>query len=132
MLATEHGLVEALVPAAGGAAAVWTAPRPGRATASEDALLVLPLGQDSAVLAVADGMGGMPGGGAAAARAIAALAEAVEQAFAAGQSLQAAILDGFGKANASVLRWAMAPPRRSPWRNWRWDRCAPTTSATRK
>jgi PPM family protein phosphatase len=103
MLATEHGLVEALVPAAGGAAAVWTAPRPGRETASEDALLVLPLGQDSAVLAVADGMGGMPGGGAAAARAIAALAEAVEQAFAAGQSLQAAILDGFGKANASVL-----------------------------
>jgi PPM family protein phosphatase len=103
MLATEHGPVEALVRAADGAAAVWTTPRPGRDAASEDALLVLPLGQDSAVLAVADGMGGLPGGGAAAARAIAALAEAVEQAFAAGQSLQAAILDGFERANGSVL-----------------------------
>jgi serine/threonine protein phosphatase PrpC len=102
MLAAEEQPAEGLVRAAGGAAAVWAAPRPG-GLRSEDALLVLPLGPDSAVLAVADGMGGVPGGGVAAARAIAALAAAVEEGLAAGLALQTAILDGIGKANASVL-----------------------------
>jgi PPM family protein phosphatase len=102
MWAGESGTAEGLVGVAGGAAAVWAAPRPGGAR-SEDALLVLPIGPDSAVLAIADGMGGSPSGGAAAARAIAALAKAVEDGIDAGLSLQSAILDGIGQANASVL-----------------------------
>jgi len=101
-LSAEQTPTQRLFRVAGGAAAVWAAPRPG-ADRSEDALLVLPLGPDSAVLAVADGMGGAPAGGAAAARAIEALAAAVEDGLAAGLSLQTAILDGIGKANASVL-----------------------------
>lgn len=101
-LSDEEAPSEALFRVAGGAAAAWAAPRPGGAR-SEDALLVLPLGPDSAVLAVADGMGGAPGGGAAAARAVRALAAAVDEGLAAGLSLQTAILDGIGKANASVL-----------------------------
>ena len=101
-LSDAESTAQGLYRVAGGAAAVWAAPRPGGAR-SEDALLVLPLGADSAVLAIADGMGGAPAGGAAAARAIEALAAAVEQGRAAGLSLQTAILDGIGKANASVL-----------------------------
>lgn len=101
-LSAEEAPTEALLRVAGGAAAVWAAPRPG-GERSEDALLVLPLAPDRAVLAVADGMGGAPDGGAAAARAIQALAAAVEEGLAAGLSLQTAILDGIGKANASVL-----------------------------
>jgi PPM family protein phosphatase len=102
LLAAGTEAAKGLVRVAGGAAAAWAAPRPG-GTSSEDALLVLPLGEDSAVLAIADGMGGLPGGGTAAARTIAALAAAVEEGLAAGQPLQASILDGIGKANASVL-----------------------------
>lgn len=95
---TSHGLVRV----AGGAAAAWAAPRPGGAR-SEDVLLVLPLAADCAVLAIADGMGGLPGGGAAAARAITALAAAIEEGLGAGLPLQTTILDGIGRANESVL-----------------------------
>lgn len=102
LLSEQETVIERLLRAASGAAAVWAAPRPGKAR-SEDALLVLPLGADSAVLAIADGMGGLPGGGMAAARAISALAAAVEHGYAAGRPLQGAILDGIGAANASVL-----------------------------
>ncbi|MFU8894776.1 MAG: PP2C family protein-serine/threonine phosphatase [Gammaproteobacteria bacterium] len=101
-LAAEDAPAEGVIRAAGGAAAVWAAPRPGGGR-SEDALLALPLGADSAVLAVADGIGGVPGGSAAATRAIRALAAALEEGFAAGQSLQSAILEGIGRANDSVL-----------------------------
>jgi serine/threonine protein phosphatase PrpC len=102
ILATGEGISRGLARVAGGAAAAWAAPRPGAAS-SEDAVLVLPLGPDSAVLAIADGMGGLPGGGAAAARAIAALATSVEEGLAGGLPLQTTILDGIGKANESVL-----------------------------
>ena len=102
ILAAGEDTVQGLMRVAGGAVAAWSAPRPG-ATRSEDALLVLPVGEDSAVLAIADGMGGIPGGGTAAARAISALGAAVEDGLAAGLSLQASILDGIGKANESVL-----------------------------
>lgn len=102
LLAAEQHAASTLVRVAGGAAAVWAAPRPGGGP-SQDALLVLPLGPDSAVLAVADGMGGLPEGGVAAARAVTALAATVEQGLAAGGALQAAILDGIAAANAAVL-----------------------------
>jgi serine/threonine protein phosphatase PrpC len=113
VLATEEGLqlaaaegpVDRLLRVADGAVAAWTAPRAGK-DKSEDALLVLPLDERSAVLAVADGMGGLPGGGAAAACAIAALAAVVEQEHAAGRPLQAAILDGIARANQAVLALA--------------------------
>jgi PPM family protein phosphatase len=80
----------------------WAAPRPG-GSSSQDALLVLPLGSDSAVLAVADGLGGTPGGAEAAARAVEALAAVVEESVARGLSLQSAILNGINRANESVL-----------------------------
>lgn len=95
-------ITDGLVRVAGGAAAFWCAPKPA-SQVSEDALLALPLGPDRAVLAIADGMGGMPGGGAAAARAVEALAAAVEDGLANDMPLRTAILNGIERANESVL-----------------------------
>jgi serine/threonine protein phosphatase PrpC len=104
-LAATEVRVEALLRVTDGAAVAWSAPCAGKAK-SEDALLVLPLDARNAVLAVADGMGGIPGGGAAAACAISTLAEVVEQEFTQGRALQAAILDGISRANDAVLALA--------------------------
>lgn len=104
-LAAAEARTEALLRVTDGAAVAWAAPCAGKPK-SEDALLVLPLDARNAVLAVADGMGGLPGGGAAAACAIATLAAAVEQEFAHGRALQAAILDGISRANDAVLALA--------------------------
>lgn len=94
-----------VVRAAAGAAAAFAQPRPG-AEASEDSLLVLPLGQDAAVLAVADGMGGVPGGGEAATRAVRTLGRVVEEGVAAGHTLRSCVLNGIEQANAAVLEMA--------------------------
>lgn len=93
---------EALLRVAGGAALAWAAPKPGAAS-SEDALLAMPLAADAAVLAVADGMGGVPGGAAAAGRAVEAIAIAVEEGLARGLPLRVAVLNGIEQANVSVL-----------------------------
>lgn len=102
VLAGLDRITDGLVRVAGGAAAFWCAPKPA-SQVSEDALLALPLGPDRAVLAIADGMGGMPGGGAAAARAVEALAAAVEDGLANDMPLRTAILNGIERANESVL-----------------------------
>jgi PPM family protein phosphatase len=102
VLAGHSAATEGLVRVAGGAAVCWSAPKPG-GSSSEDALLVLPLGPDQAVLAVADGLGGMPGGAVAAARAVEGLAAAVEEGLALGLPLQTAVLNGIQRANESVL-----------------------------
>ncbi|NGP52611.1 protein phosphatase 2C domain-containing protein [Thioalkalivibrio sp. XN8] len=104
-LAEAEDTVEQLLRAADGAAVAWARPCAGKER-GEDALLVLSLDAQHAVLAVADGMGGLPGGGAAAAGAIDTLAAVVEREYAAGQALQAAILDGIAQANAAVLAQA--------------------------
>lgn len=88
--------------AAAGAAVAWAAPRPG-SPSSQDSLLVLPVSADAVVLAVADGMGGVPGGGEAAARAVTALARAVEDGLAQGLPLRTSVMNGFEQANESVL-----------------------------
>ncbi len=86
-----------------GGAAGYSAPSPNR-EASEDALLVLVLADGRAVLAVADGLGGLPGGREAARLAVTCLADAVETGTAGGQPLRSAILDGFEAANAAILQ----------------------------
>lgn len=97
------GPVRTRVSVHGGGAAGYSAPSPNR-EASEDALLVLVLPDGRAVLAVADGLGGLPGGREAARLAVACLADAVETGSAGGQPLRGAILDGFEAANASILQ----------------------------
>ncbi|MGD8696544.1 MAG: hypothetical protein PVJ12_05480, partial [Gammaproteobacteria bacterium] len=50
-----------------GAAAFYSSPRPGGIGPNQDALALIPLEDQRAVIAVADGMGGLPGGREAAA-----------------------------------------------------------------
>ena len=68
---------------------------------NEDAAILIPAGNNAAVLAVADGCGGMPGGEQAARLAVEALQEPVSRAS--DDSLRAAILDGIEQANQAVL-----------------------------
>jgi serine/threonine protein phosphatase PrpC len=88
---------------AGGTACVYTARCPGRERKNEDALTLIPFDEDSAVIAVADGVGGLPAGALAAGVAVRALHTSLEHSRARGQPLRSAILDGIDQANQAVL-----------------------------
>jgi serine/threonine protein phosphatase PrpC len=85
-----------------GVAVVFSWPAPGKITGNEDAAGFWELEEDTCVLAVADGLGGCPGGAEAAAVSIRSIRDAIR-----GQdntdSLRTGILDGFEEANRSVL-----------------------------
>ncbi len=102
VVAAARGPIVTRVALPRGGAAGYSAPSPHRET-SQDALLVLDLGDQRAVLAVADGLGGLPGGGEAAHMAMTCLAEAVMTGTGKGQPLRGAILDGFEAANEAIL-----------------------------
>jgi serine/threonine protein phosphatase PrpC len=84
-----------------GEAIVYCARNPFKESPNEDGAMVMPLGDDRAILAVADGMGGMPQGAQASEIALDAISGSV-----AGHrdddSLRAAILNGFESANDRV------------------------------
>jgi serine/threonine protein phosphatase PrpC len=88
---------------AGGEAAAYTARCPDREGPNEDVGAVIPLDQTRAILAVADGMGGPPGGAQAASIAIDALIATVQKAAADGADLRALVLNGFETANDRLL-----------------------------
>ena len=102
IVSAARGVVTTRAPLASGGAAGYSAPSPYR-EASQDALLVLELGDGRSVLAVADGLGGLPAGGEAARLAMTCLADAVMAGTANGQPLRGAVLDGFEAANAAIL-----------------------------
>lgn len=87
---------------AGGWAAVYSAPCPGRETPNEDAAALIPMGPDSAVLIVADGLGGIPGGDQASGLAVGALKSTLRDAAGDDTELRGAILDGIENANNAV------------------------------
>ncbi len=86
---------------ANGQAWVFTAPRPGRTTANEDSAAVMTLPDDRAVLAVADGLGGLPSGGLASGTAVRELADSL--AVHPGEEVRDAVLSGMEAANRAVL-----------------------------
>jgi PPM family protein phosphatase len=88
---------------AGGTAAVFTARRPEKTTANEDAAAVISAGDDAAVLVVADGCGGMAGGEQAARIAMECLTASIAAATGTeGAGLRTAILDGVEAANQQI------------------------------
>jgi len=91
------------VQVAGGLAAYFSSPSPTGSGRSEDALAVVPTGANSALLAVADGMGGLPGGREAAACAIRVLADAVAANGPADSGFRPAILDAIEAANREII-----------------------------
>jgi serine/threonine protein phosphatase PrpC len=69
---------------------------------NEDAAAVLPFGQDSSLLVVADGVGGAPGGAVASRLAIESLDAAVRGAIETGADHRTAVLDGIEQANLAL------------------------------
>ncbi len=88
--------------AAGGRAVVHSSRAPGKSPPNEDAAAIIPVEARSAVLAVADGLGGSRGGDQAAALAVHCLADTVAR-LKADAPLRPAILDAFELANEAVL-----------------------------
>lgn len=75
---------------------------PGKDTANEDAIALIPAGPNAAVIAVADGMGGQSSGEVAARVALEAIIRTVSE-RAEDTALRTAILDGIEQANHDVL-----------------------------
>jgi serine/threonine protein phosphatase PrpC len=93
---------------AGGTAAVYTSPSPGKPTPNEDVAALLPIDAESGVLAVADGLGGHMGGERASRLAVERIRESLLNTFStpfageAADMLRGTILDGIEAANLAV------------------------------
>ena len=94
-------------PLAGGTAALFTAPAPGKQGPNEDAAALIPLGEHTGVAVVADGMGGERAGEQAAMLTVRAVAAAVREATDDTVPLRDAILNGIERANHAVCELAL-------------------------
>ena len=92
-----------LHPIARGEAAAFSSGCPGRPR-NEDAAALIPVDEGSAVLAVADGLGGTPQGDHAASLAVRALVNALEPAQRERSRLRNAILDAIERASQAVAQ----------------------------
>jgi serine/threonine protein phosphatase PrpC len=92
-----------LHPLGHGLAAIYTARAPGEEDGNEDACVLVPFDEQSGVLAVADGAGGLPAGAKASSLAVHSLRSAVRAAARDGGDLRGAILDGIERAGREVL-----------------------------
>lgn len=102
-LSGRYAAAEYARPIAGGQMVAYTCPAPYRTTENEDTLAAIPYGPDAAVLVVADGAGGLPGGKKASETAVATLEQSLMQAMEDTMLLRTAILNGIETANAAVL-----------------------------
>lgn len=91
-----------LVPVANGVAAVFSARCPGKNSANEDAAAIISFDESSAVLAVADGMGGARAGEKASELAVKTLKKSLKTAAEQEDTIRSGILDGFELAHESV------------------------------
>jgi len=103
-LELDHERPERLAPEHG-EAVLFSSKAYDKSTGNEDAALFCELPGSVAVLAVADGVGGLPAGAEAAATAIGALRRSVERSAGRheGETLRSAIFDAFEDANAKLL-----------------------------
>jgi serine/threonine protein phosphatase PrpC len=91
-------------PLAGGEAAVYSARCPGKLTANEDGAVLLATTASTAVIAVADGVGGMPRGEKASQLVLATLANQVCKAAGDRFQRRALIVEGIDSANLATRR----------------------------
>ncbi len=95
-----------IVPLEWGTAAIYSARSPDRnqnGDSNEDSAAVLRLGKNTAVLAVADGCGGLRGGRQASGIAITHLRKSIINALKEDRELRYGILNGFEEANKQVI-----------------------------
>jgi serine/threonine protein phosphatase PrpC len=98
----EH-LDDALFAVGSGELALHSSRSPAKDTPNEDAAGIVAAGPDSAVVAVADGVGGAPAGRQASSIAIKCIATATHAAIRTGLELRYGILSGFEAANEEIL-----------------------------
>src|SRR3972149_5172864 len=106
MLAEAQMAEVASLDFAGGTAAVFTTPSPGKITPNEDVAGLFSVGLDHGVLVVADGLGGHADGEQASRLAVEAFHDTIRAAAAAangGEQLRPAILNGIEAANDAVM-----------------------------
>jgi len=77
---------------------------PDKQTANEDAAVLVPVGSDGLVMAVADGVGGLPAGREASSAAVKALATALSDPSVESDRLRPAILDVLERTNQELLQ----------------------------
>jgi PPM family protein phosphatase len=92
---------------AGGAAAVFTTRSPGKETPNEDAAAVIFSDEQSGVLVVADGLGGLRSGELASQTVVDSLAHALESPAGEDGSLRTGILDGIEEGNRRLCEMAI-------------------------
>jgi serine/threonine protein phosphatase PrpC len=85
-----------------GFAAVYTHRSPDSDTVNEDSCAIVPYDEQSGILVVADGAGGLPSGERASEIVVAALRSTVRKAAKAGGDLRTAVLDGIESASLKV------------------------------
>lgn len=90
------------VAVGGGSMVAFTSPAPDKETENEDSVAAIPYGPDAAVLVVADGAGGLPGGRRASQTAVRSLEAALHAAMSETMLLRTAILNGIDTANQAV------------------------------
>ena len=88
---------------AGGSLVAYTGPAPDKDSDNEDTVAAIPYGPDAAVLVIADGAGGMPGGRRASETAVTVLEASLMRAMNETILLRTAILDGIEAANQAIL-----------------------------
>lgn len=86
-----------------GQVSVRTFRSPAKETDNEDSAAVIPFGADGLVLAVADGVGGSPGGKQASNLAVQTLADMLTRTSPEPDNLRAAIIDALEEANRQIL-----------------------------
>ncbi len=86
-----------------GQVSVRTFRMPGKETDNEDSAAVIPIGTDGLVLAVADGVGGSPGGRQASNLAVRTLADVLSRRNPEPDNLRAAVIDAVEEANRQLL-----------------------------
>ena len=91
------------LPIGGGHLVAYTSRAPDKESENEDTVAAFPYGPASAVLVVADGAGGMPGGKKASETAVTVLESSLQRSMQETMLLRTAILNGIEAANQAVL-----------------------------
>ena len=86
-----------------GDVSVYTSRAIGKETINEDALAMISVDENSMVLVIADGLGGLPAGEGASRMVINELVKTIGQSVKEGTHLRGAILDGIEKANDKIM-----------------------------